>query len=118
MVFKVMSFKVLSNFPIVFNGFQNNVFQSVLKNLHRFQWFSNYVLHKIMCLQSVFKFPHRIQRVFKLCTSKCFQMSHSFQWFSNYVFQNFPIGFNGFKFPHRFQWFSKLCVSKCFQISP
>ena len=78
---------MVSNFPIGFNGFQSYVFQSALKNLHRFQWFSNYVLQnvfkcpigfngfQIMCLQSVFKFPHRFQWFSKLCVSKCFQIS-------------------------------------------
>ena len=51
MVFKMMCFKVFSKFPIGFNSFQNDVFQSVFKIPHRFQW-----LFKIMCFKVFSKF--------------------------------------------------------------
>ena len=112
-----------------FNGFQmmyfkvfsNNVFQSVFKIPHRFQWFSNCVL------QSVFKIPHTFQWFTNCVFQSVFKIPHRFQCFSNDVFQmfsnnvfqsvfkNLPIGFNHFqmmcfkvfsKFPIGF----KLCV--------
>ena len=69
--FQIMCFKsVFKKFPIDFNDFQmmcftefsNNVFQSVFKIPHRFQWFSN----------CVFKMSFK---VFSNNVSKCFQNS-------------------------------------------
>ena len=91
--------------PIGFNGFQIMCFTK-------------------LCVYSVFQFPHRIKRVFKLCASKsfqiqwfsnfpigfnffqsmCFKIFHMFQWLSNDLFQSF------FKFCHRFQWFSNFPI--------
>ena len=107
--------------------FSNDVFQSVFKISHRFQWFS------IMCVKVFSKFPIGFNgfqmlhmKVFSKCVSKCFQKSHNsfngFQMMCFKVFSKFPIGFNDFqivfKIPHKFQWFSiasfkvfpKLCI--------
>ena len=89
MVFKIMCFKVFSNFPISFNGFQIMCFTKlcvyiVFSNFPiGFKELSNYVL------QNVLKCPIG----FNGFQIMCFKIFHRFQWFSN-------------------------CVSNCFRISP
>ena len=71
MVFTMMCFKVFSKFPIGFNGFQNDVFQSVFKIPHKFS-----MVFTMMCFNiHVFKIPHRLQQFFNDHVSKCFQNS-------------------------------------------
>ena len=72
--FQMMCFKVFSNFPIGFNGFQMMCFKVFSNFPIGFKEFSSHVLQNYV-FQSVFKFLHRIQRGFKWCVSKCFQIS-------------------------------------------
>ena len=98
MVFKMMCFKVFSKFPIGFNGFQNDVFQSVFKMVS--------MVFKMMCSKVFSKW---FEWFSKLCVSKCFQ--NGFNGFQNYVLQSV------FKLPHRFQCFSKMmCFKSVFRI--